>query len=177
MNIFKSLLVVLTCTLLCNSLQAQNALFNYVITVNNDTIKCEFEKTLFTQLKYQPVTSPDKFIKIKPEEIKKYFIAKDSVTYASVTLPDSQSPEFLPQIEQGKINLYKEIITQYTTMPYSTITTEYWFVNKDNGPLIQLKSNTIFNKGSQSKRKNIFIEMIADDAALSEEYKKEDSSV
>jgi hypothetical protein len=60
-------------------------------------------------------------------------------------------------------------------MHYSTITTEYWFVNKDNGPLIQLKSNTIFNKGSQSKRKNIFIEMIADDAALSEEYKKEDS--
>ncbi|MBD1366341.1 hypothetical protein IDJ77_21185 [Mucilaginibacter sp. ZT4R22] len=150
---------------------------NYVVTTTNDTIKCELKGTR----KYMPLNSTDKkFIKITPDKISDIFNAKDSITYSAVSKPNALDSTYLQRHEHGKLNLYEEENTSYSGGGmYGGVgtfnSTTKWYISKNNAPIVQLKSNTIFNNGSQGKRKNIFMEMIADDPALLEEFKKTDS--
>nr|WP_294946799.1 hypothetical protein [uncultured Mucilaginibacter sp.] len=150
---------------------------NYVVTTTHDTIRCELKGTR----KYLPLTSTDKkFIKITPDKILEVYKAQDSTNYIAVTKPDQPDSTYLPRREHGKLDLYEDENTYYSVggMYGSAGTfhqTRYWYISKNGAPIVQLKSNSIFNNGSQSKRKNIFMEMIADDPALLEEFKKTDS--
>ncbi|RWY57042.1 hypothetical protein [Mucilaginibacter gilvus] len=173
----KLLLLLAICA--CNETlfaQAKPAV-NYVVTTAHDTIKCELKGTR----KYLPLNSADKkFIKITPDKILEVFEAKDSTTYAAVRKPDQVDSVYLPRREHGKLDLYEDEQSYYGGGAFNggmgfSGTTVNWYISKNGAPIIQLKSNSIFNNGSQSKRKNLFIEMIADDAPLLEEFKKQDS--
>ncbi|OOQ56865.1 hypothetical protein [Mucilaginibacter pedocola] len=174
----KYLLITLLCLYsICLNAQTK-PVNNYVVTITHDTIKCELKGTR----KYLPLNSADKkYIKISPDKIQEVFNAKDSTTYAAVRKPDQVDSVYLPRPEHGKLDLYEEERTYYSGGGmyggggWMSSSSTYWYISKNGAPVVQLKSNTIFNNGSQSKRKNIFMDMIADDPALLEEFKKLDS--
>ncbi|MGZ3813925.1 MAG: hypothetical protein ACXVJN_19390 [Mucilaginibacter sp.] len=175
MKIFRLILIaaVIAIVPFCKSF-AQKSIYNYVINNHNDTIKCEIITTLFGKVKYQPVTATDdKYIRVKPAEIKEYYVAKDSSTYVPVTLPGSTDAEYLKLVERGRINLYEKITQTYSQYGNGS-TNYYWYVSKGNSPLKELKSNTMFNDGSRKDRKGIFMDMISDDAPLLAEFTSED---
>lgn len=171
-------LILIALCVFSEGLAAQNKeTQNYVLTTTGDTVRCELKGIR----KYLPMNSTDKkFIKISPDKISEIFEAKHSTTYAAVRKPAQVDSVYLPRLEHGKIDLYEDENTYSSGggfnggMMYSN-TTRNWYISKNHAPIIQLKSNSIFNNGSQSKRKNIFIEMIADDNLLAEEFKKLDN--
>jgi len=157
-----ALLITLVCTVF-----AQKPSFNYVLTVKGDTIKCTFKKPFMGKLRYVPLES-DKAIKITTDDIKEYYDTKDSVMVVAAVLPGDTSPKFLDLLERGKINMYERIVV--TTSQYGSTTTYYWYVNKGNDVLKELKATTIFTDGSRKERKKMFSEMIADDEPLKAQF-------
>ncbi|HTD99534.1 MAG TPA: hypothetical protein VK668_09605 [Mucilaginibacter sp.] len=166
-----SLLITISLVLLFDRSFAQKSIYNYVITNNNDTIRCEMRTTLFGAIKYQAITSTGKFIKVTTKEIKEYYTAKDSSTYVVVTLPEQDSPEYLKLLERGKISFYEKLIVSYSQ--YGNNRSYYWYVSKDGGPLKEIKSNTIFTDGSRKERREYLANLMAEDKALVDEFKNE----
>jgi hypothetical protein len=168
MKIFKTLsvgliqMVVPFCTLF-----AQYPSFNYVINTKGDTIKCDFKKPFMGKLRYMPLGS-DKAIKITIDDIKEYYNAKDSAMVVAAVLPNETSPKFLNLLEKGKINMYEKIVI--TSSQYGSTTTYYWYVNKGNDLLKELKATTLFTDGSRKERKKMFSEMITDDEPLKAQF-------
>lgn len=119
------------------------------------------------RLRYVPLES-DKAIKITTDDIKEYYNAKDSVMVVAAVLPDKTTPEFFNLLERGKINMYEKIVI--TTSQYGSTTTYYWYVNKGNDLLKEIKATTIFTEGSRKERKKMFSEMIADDEPLKAQF-------
>ena len=146
---------------------AQKPTFNYVITQKGDTIKCDFKKPLLGKIRYQPIGVKG-YTKVTTDSIKEYYTVKDSTTNVAIILPDYSDPEFVVRLERGHINMYQQIIVTYSQ--YGNTTTYYWFINKDDGPLKQLKATTIFTDGSRKERKAMFSEMIADDTTLQGQF-------
>ncbi|MGZ4001238.1 MAG: hypothetical protein ACXVIY_11440 [Mucilaginibacter sp.] len=168
MKIFKALSVsVILLTIPFYHLFAQKPTFNYVLTIKGDTIKCNFKKPFMGKLRYVPLES-DKAIKITTDDIKEYYDAKDSVMVVAAVLPGETSPKFLDLLERGKINMYERIVI--TNSQYGSTTTYYWYVNKGNDLLKELKATTIFTDGSRKERKKMFSEMIADDEPLKAQF-------
>ncbi|MGZ3945361.1 MAG: hypothetical protein ACXVJB_10480 [Mucilaginibacter sp.] len=168
MKIFKALSVsVILLTIPFCHLFAQKPTFNYVLTIKGDTIKCNFKKPFMGKLRYVPLES-DKAIKITTDDIKEYYDAKDSVMVVAAVLPGETSPKFLDLLERGKINMYERIVI--TNSQYGSTTTYYWYVNKGNDLLKELKATTIFTDGSRKERKKMFSEMIADDEPLKAQF-------
>ncbi|MBS1526821.1 MAG: hypothetical protein JST19_14290 [Bacteroidetes bacterium] len=162
--------VFITLTLLSfpfYSVFAQNPSFNYVLTTNGDTIKCDFRRPFMGMLRYKPVGS-DKFIKITTNDIKEYYNTKDSATVVATFLPDQSYPEFVNLLERGKINMYEKVVITYSR--YGSTTTYYWYVNKGVGVLKELKATTLFTDGSRKERKKMFSDMIADDEPLKAQF-------
>jgi hypothetical protein len=153
------------------SVFAQKPQFNCVIKNNGDTIKCEFKKPLMGKLKYKPLGS-DKAIKITTDEIKEYYILKDSAMFVSVLLPNEIYPEYLNLLERGNINMYEKIVVTYSR--YGSTSTYYWYVNKGSDPLKEVKATTIFTAGSRKERKKMLSEMMADDPALTTQFEADD---
>ncbi|HVW14179.1 MAG TPA: hypothetical protein VHB54_10160 [Mucilaginibacter sp.] len=149
------------------SVFAQNPSFNYVLTTNGDTIKCNFKKPFMGMLRYQPLGS-DKFIKITTDKIKEYYNTKDSATVVATFLPDQAYPEFVNLLERGTINMYEKIVVTYNK--YGTTTTYYWYVNKGFDALKELKATTIFTDGSRKERKKMFGDLIADNEPLKAQF-------
>ena len=147
------------------------SIYNYVINTHNDTIKCEMRTTLFGAVKYQPIASNGKFIKVTTKEIKEYYTAKDSSTHVAITLPDRNDPEYVKLLERGKINLYEQLVVSYSQ--YGSNRNYYWYISKDNSPLKQIKSNTIFTDGSRKERREYLAGLMAEDQAVVDEFKNE----
>ncbi len=177
MNLSKFLFIAAVCIILpFSKLFAQKPTYNYVITNNNDTIKCEIKTPIMGKVKYKPITATDDtYIKITLSDIKEYYIAKDSSTYVAVVLPYSTDIGYLALIESGKINLYEKNTSYYDNVTHTPNTNTYWYVSKDFASLKELKSTTIYNDGSQKKRKEFFMDLIADDAPLLEKFKAENN--
>jgi hypothetical protein len=175
MKLSKVLLIIAVAVLPFGNLFAQKPNYNYVINNNDDTVKCEIKNALMGKVKYKPLTATDDtYIKITLADIKEYYIAKDSSTYVAIVLPGSTKVGYLRQIEKGKISLYEKITSYYDGFSHTTNTNTYWYISKDFASLRELKSTTIYNDGSQKKRKEFFMDLIADDAPLLEEFKAED---
>jgi hypothetical protein len=128
------------------ALYAQKPAFNYVLTTKGDTIKCNFKKPFMGKLRYVPLET-DKAIKITIDDIKEYYNVKDSAMVVAAVLPGDTSPEFLNLLERGKINMYERVVITYSN--HGSTTTYYWYVNKGNDPLKELKATTIFTDGSR----------------------------
>ncbi|MGN6639226.1 MAG: hypothetical protein ACTHJ8_09970 [Mucilaginibacter sp.] len=123
------------------------------------------------KLKYKPLGS-DKAIKITTDEIKEYYILKDSAMFVSVLLPNEIYPEYLNLLERGNINMYEKIVVTYSR--YGSTSTYYWYVNKGSDPLKEVKATTIFTAGSRKERKKMLSEMMADDPALTTQFEADD---
>ncbi|HEX3384475.1 MAG TPA: hypothetical protein VHS53_04775 [Mucilaginibacter sp.] len=168
MKTLKPFLVSLTLLIIpfCRTF-AQKPAFNYVLTVKGDTIKCEFKRPLLGKIRYVPVGS-DKAVKITTEGIKEYYTAKDTTLVVAAVLPGDTDPEFINLLERGRINMYEKVVITYSR--YGSNTSYYWYVNKDNDPLKELKATTIFTDGSRKERKKMFSEILADNIPLQGQF-------
>jgi hypothetical protein len=143
----------------------------YVITSKNDTIPCfKVKKDLFG-VKYK-ANEKDDFTRIKTDNIKEYQLTKDSAIYIAKALKDGVSDiEFVQRLEYGKICLYEQIISGY-----NNTTTANWYANKDNGPVVMVKTSGLLLFGpDHSDRRKEFLNLINDDAKITSTYTAEDS--
>jgi hypothetical protein len=163
---------------LCSfSAVAQNA--DYVITTNNDSIPCKISTNLFGGISYK-VDSSSNSVKIKPAEIKLYYISKKKELTSAVLKPKSSKYQFMKVLERGKINLYEDA---YNTGGYMSPTggfmpgsnNQLWYISKGTDTVTEIKKNNIelFGK-SRSERKADFERFISDNQAVLEKYKTED---
>jgi hypothetical protein len=164
--------------------------YDYVVNLNNDTIRCKIKFRKFTtafqsarkaangRIKYQ-VAGVSGSKNVDADSIKAYYLARDSSFYLSEYLPGTDYRVFVKLLQRGKINLYEfSLSVGAATMRQangSFITTanqknSYWYVNKDNDPLRELKATTIFTDESRKERKKMFSEMIADDEPLKAQF-------
>jgi hypothetical protein len=143
----------------------------YVITSTNDTIPCFIVKSSLFGVKYK-ANEKDDFTKIKTDNIKEYQLTKDSTIYLAKALKDGVSDiEFVQRLEYDKICLYEQIISGY-----NNTTTTNWYANKNNGPVVMIKTSTAMIFGpNHSDRKKEFLNLINDDPKITSAYTAEDS--
>ncbi len=159
---------------------AQDINYSYVITNNNDTIKCEIKTLFFGSVKYKPLSATNnKFISASPSNIKEYHIAGNENSFVAIAVADEGKIGYIAILEKGRINLYEKVTSsENTNTQISSISTR-WFVSKDYAPLQKLKTTTVYNGGAQDdqtiqkKPKEYFMEMIADDGPLLEKFEAE----
>jgi hypothetical protein len=165
--ITKAIICITAITLTFNA-KAQT---DYVITVKGDSIACKVSTPLIGGPKYKS-DAMNKSEKIKPDEIKEYFIARKNLLTRSVFVDDAPDSQFLTVIEKGKISLFELVNSVYNGM--STTTTTTWYAGKGTDHVSALKTSALFfNKGRQQRRDN-FAEMVADNKDVYDKYKAED---
>jgi hypothetical protein len=157
-TLISSLFSVLFCVLAVNA-QEQDR----VVTQTGDTLKCEIKYNLFGYpTKYKTSGSED-FTKLDVKDIRYYYSAKKNERYRAVQLPNKTKYIFLELVEEGKICLYQLVQTSYSPMGGSRSTTT-WYVSKGNDVLSELKTSALFSFKSKKDRKDIFADMLADNA-------------
>lgn len=148
----------------------------YIITINNDTIKCDFKKPSFGALKYKPANSTGKFKKPSIDEIKEYYSTFDSTVYVAMAADSDSYLQFLKRLESGAIKLYEKQETQPATymngMWVGGGTTTYFYISKNNGPLKGIKSNALFTS-SRKSRKEYLYGLFSDNPELAEKFKND----
>jgi len=144
---------------------------DYVITVKGDSIACEINTPLIGSTKYKS-DAMSRSEKIKPDEIKEYYIARKNTLYRSVFLDDKTKPVFAVVIEKGKISLYEVKYTNYSGT--TTTTTTVWYVGKGSDHVSDLKTNGLFTNTARQQRKDDFGEMLMDNKDVYDKYKSED---
>ena len=150
----------------------------FIVNTKGDTISCEFKKPLLGELRYKPVNTTEKFKKITTDEVKEYFMATDSIDYISLFADsDSTEPEFYQRLENGKVCLYKKVVTHYNYMNgmMTSSSNTFYFVSKDFGYLREIKSNSLLNDGSRKKRREYLSNLFSDDPELDEKFKNDNN--
>ncbi|NQX52088.1 hypothetical protein HQN86_00530 [Pedobacter panaciterrae] len=106
-------------------------------------------------------------------------------TFRSVGLPGNKGRFFLQVLENGRIKLYEYFkggMGRTPAVPNSyggsglgfggNGPLQYWYAQKDNGELVEVKSNQMW--GSRKTRKDNFSTLIADNPRILDRYIKED---
>lgn len=163
----KLLLSIIMFTVLTVNVKAQD----YVITVKGDSIPCSISTPLIGRVKYK-VDSMGESKKIKPDEIREYYIARKNDRERAVYKDSTSRPWFMTVIEKGRISLY-QLITTYYHNGMTTSNTE-WYVGKGSDYVSDLKSSSLITFKSKRKRKDIFAEMLKDNQAVYDKYIAED---
>jgi hypothetical protein len=156
----------LCCASLCaffSSVSAQD----FLITLNNDTLKGEIKKQFIGFYRFKP-DGTDNFNKIKIRETKEFYKAEKEINYLVKQRPDKRSPDFLQRLVRGKIDLF-----EYYRQTGNNQVDIVWYASKQNGELLEVKSNHIF--GARSERKDKLYSLIGDKPELLEKFKKDDS--
>lgn len=165
--ITKASLFIIAITLAFNA----NAQSDYVITVKGDSIACKVSTPLIGSVKYKDATMSESE-KIKPDEIKEYYIARKNILHRSVFSDSSSKPVFMTVVEKGKISLFEMVYTTYNGVT-STSTTA-WYVSKGSDYVSDLKTSSLFMGKARQKRKDDFAEMIMDNKDVYNKYKTDD---
>lgn len=77
----------------------------------------------------------------------------------------------MQRLEDGKICLYEQVINGY-----NNISTTNWYANKDNGPVVMIKTNTLTIIGpDHSDRMKDFLKLINDDPKITATFTAENS--
>lgn len=163
----KLLLSTLVFTVITVNIKAQD----YVITVKGDSIPCRISAPLIGKMKYK-VDSMGESKKIKPDEIREYYIARKNDRERAVYKDSTGRPWFMTVIEKGRISLY-QVITIYYHNGLTTSSTE-WYVGKGSDYVSDLKTSSLFSLKSKRKRKDIFAEMLKDNKAVYDKYMADD---
>jgi len=177
MNLNLKTLLVLVAASLC-SLIARSQTQDYVITANNDTISCKVS-TSFLSGNTSYKVADGKSIRVKPEEIKEYYVASKDKIHMAMYREKKKKPEFFVVLEKGKIILLEGITTSFYggmpgTVPLSSSSTQ-WYLSKGTDTVKEVKNSqlNLFGK-SRKERKNDFEEMISDNTDVLNKYKAED---
>jgi len=165
------------------SAKAQNS--DYVITTNGDTLACTITTPAFVQNGKYKTSGMDKSKQILMSEIKEYYISKDSALFRKVYKRPGKtgSAKFMVVLENGKINLYEEIINTTYMNPgmnggmYTNSSTT-WYLSKGSDTLKAIKNadfsiSALFFK-SRKSRENEFAEMIMDNKKVYDKYLADD---
>jgi len=150
--------------------------WGYVITVGNDTIHCAKVKAAFigNAIRYKEKDNDD-FKSVNTDDIKEYQLSNDSAIWRVEMPKEDGKPIFMRLEASGRICLYQMIISTYNANNTTTSTTN-WYVCKDNGYLIALKTSALFVFGaSHDDRKATLADMFADNPQVAAEYKADDS--
>jgi hypothetical protein len=167
-NLFVKTLIFIAAVTLTFNAKAQT---DYVITVKGDSIPCKITTPLVGRPKYK-VDSASDSKKIKPDEIREYYIARKDFRERSVYTDSNSKPIFVTIIEKGRISLY-ELVTSHYNNGFTTTTTE-WYAGKGSDYVTDLKTSSLFLFKSKKKRKDIFGEMLSDNKAVYDKYVGED---
>ncbi|SDP79374.1 hypothetical protein SAMN05428975_2794 [Mucilaginibacter sp. OK268] len=169
-TLLKKVAICLAATLFTLGVKAQSQ--DYVITTQGDSIPCTIKIPLITcgDGNYKTSTNGPS-VKIKPEEIKEYYISKKETLYRAVIKEGKTKPEFLLVLETGKISLYEEVTEVYVNNTVTTLTK--WYVAKGSDVAIPLKTDDVFMAKSRKQRKGEFTTLISDNNAVYAQYTAE----
>jgi hypothetical protein len=145
---------------------------DYVITTKGDSIPCTIKIPLITcgDGNYK-ASANGPSIKIKPEEIKEYYISKKNTLYRSVIKEGKTKPEFLLVLETGKISLYEEVTDVYVNNTVTQVTK--WYVSKGSNIVRPLKTDDVFMSKSKKQRQGEFTTLISDNHVVYTQYTSE----
>jgi len=155
---------------------------DYVITANQDSVYCTISRSFFSGNSSYKLNDGKSF-KIKPDEIKEFYLGNEDVKQRSVIRQGKKKHEFMTVLEDGKISLYQELTSNpghmgANGMYYGGTSSTQWYIAKGNDTVTEVKNNDfslaiIFNK-SRKHRKADFVEFISDNQAVYDKYKAED---
>jgi hypothetical protein len=168
--LFKKVTICIVAALFALGVKAQSQ--DYVITTKGDSIPCTIKIPLITcgDGNYKTsATGPA--IKIKPEEIKEYYISKKNTLYRAVVKEGKTKPGFLLVLETGKISLYEEVTDVYVNNTVTTVTK--WYVAKGSDTVRPLKTDDVFYSKSRKQRQGEFTTLISDNHAVYTQYTAE----
>ncbi|GAB2687669.1 hypothetical protein GCM10027037_07440 [Mucilaginibacter koreensis] len=113
-------------------------------------------------------------VKITPESVKEYFVARKNVHERAVFKNGKSEPMFMSVVERGKISLYEVIYRNYGANGISSTTTE-WYMSKNSDTVTALKTSGLFflSKSKQQRMDN-FKDMIADNKEVLDKYLADD---
>ncbi|HEY9001518.1 MAG TPA: hypothetical protein VIM89_09195 [Mucilaginibacter sp.] len=150
---------------------AQDESFNdYIITLKNDTIKCELHSSNNVDwFKYQ-IEGVKGSKKLNADSINGYYSSKDSVLFLSKHTPGPGGRTFLQLLERGQINLYE----------LNSGSDTYWYEEKngDSLKLIKMYRNSVHigdnsyeaNTSRKERQQNLF-NALADNPELLQRFK------
>ena len=168
MKIIFKVVFFISAIVVSNSAIAQN---DYVITVKGDSVSCKVSIPVFGGVKYKSGTM-NTSEKIKPDEIKEYYIARKTTLWRSVFIDSASEPVFMTVVEKGKINLFELVTSIYNGR--TTTSTVTWYVSKGSDYVSDLKTSSLFSNKARKQRKDDFAEMLADNKEVYNKYKSED---
>ena len=184
MKIFPKILMICNILVLASlSSKAQNK--DYVVTIQGETLPCTITSSAFTHYGKYKTDQMDSPKEISMDEIKDYYISKDRTLYRKVLKRPGKpgSAQFMAVLENGKINLYEEEITNtYMTSGPNGVThsssSAVWYISKGSDTLTAIKNedfsiSSVFFK-SRKTRENVFAAMIMDNKDVYDKYLADD---
>lgn len=151
--------------------------------INNDGVKImgEVKSNNYNKVKFIP-DGEKKVQKFNPKQLKESYKAGEGV-FRSVVRSKGEAPLFLKVLEDGRVKLYeyfRQSAGGYTGGAAGGAggyfvggsTQKRWYAQKDEGVLVDIKSNGIW--GSRKDRKDNFLNLVTDNAHVTERYKKVD---
>ncbi|TCC91834.1 hypothetical protein EZ428_08785 [Pedobacter frigiditerrae] len=134
---------------------------DYIVNNAGDTTKGQFKKQLIsTGLKFR-ANGKSQFEDVNYDDLSAYYKSKDSSSYVLKTIPTRKKPLFLERLENGKVKLYEHFIAGTSGyMGAGTASQTIWYASKDNGDLLEIKTNNIL--GTREERKSNFYDLIGD---------------
>jgi hypothetical protein len=155
---------------------------DYVITANKDSVYCTISRSFFTGNSSYKVND-GKSVRIKPDDIKEFYLGDEDVKQRSVVRQGKKKHEFMTVLEDGKISLYQEITSspggvRPNGMMFGGTSSTQWYIAKVTDTVTEVKNSDfslaiIFNK-SRKHRKADFADFISDNQAVYDKYKTED---
>ena len=109
--------------------------------------------------------------KFSPNQIKEAFKI-DMGIYKAIIFPDDDIPCFLRVLEDGKIKLYEYFLKPPPMISPTGFSNGgsvmRWFIQKENSGLLEIKTNGSLS--DRNKKKDTFLQLIADNSHLTERY-------
>jgi len=145
---------------------------SYIITNQNDTLKCLIKKPLLFDdfgngYKYR-LTKKDSYKPLNADSIKAYYLADDSVSYFAKLLPGNKKLRFVTLLEHGRINLYQDKVQSSGRNSLNT-----WYACKNGGQLFEIKTEGLTIGGSgtnRDERKKALNDLLSDDPTVTQEF-------
>ena len=156
---------------------------DYIIKKDGVKVMGDVKSYSINKVKFIPV-GETKALKYDPDQVNEIFSTKDGI-FRSVLLNKDQHRTFLQVLEDGRIKLYRYIVSSgapgapmFNGGGFSGMGVGYshtklsWYAQKDGSALIEVKSNSIW--GSRKGRKDAFLALIADNEQVTQRYQAED---
>ncbi|MFD2581623.1 hypothetical protein ACFSR6_03915 [Pedobacter vanadiisoli] len=148
--------------------QTIKAQSEYIVTLQNDTIKGKVKNYLEDVVKFIPEGSTER-VRYKPTEIKAFHVKlkKEEIDLEAIKLPGKRKPLFVNRLLSGKIILYElvETFVRYNGGISHGVT---WYVKKLDQDIVEIKTSELsFNRKG---REDAFLVLLKDNPKVAEQY-------